>query len=119
MAVLLALAAVWWMRRRRLESAVARLFDEAIDRAETPAEQVAAMSQLLRRAARRRDPGADRLDADAWLDFLDDGLAGQPFRTGAGKLLGDGGFRAEVAQAEVAALRPLARQRYLSWMQRK
>ena len=38
---------------------------------------------------------------------------------GAGALLRDGGFRADVAQVDVAALRIVARQRYLSWMQRR
>lgn len=109
----------WWLRRRRHHAALVNLFDEAIDRAETPAQQVAAMSELLRRAARRRDPAADRLEAEAWMQFLDDGQPGQPFSTGAGALLGDGGFRAEVADGDVAALRVLARQRYLSWMQQQ
>ena len=108
----------WWLRRRRLHCARLRLFDEAVDRAETPSQQVAAMSELLRRAARRRDPAADRLAGDAWLHFLDDGQPGKPFSSGAGALLRDGGFRADVAEADVAALRTLARQRYLTWMQR-
>ena len=108
----------WWLRRRRRQFALLKLFDEAIDRAGNPAEQVAAMSELLRRAARRRNPAADKLEGVAWLHFLDDGLPGLPFSTGAGALLRDGGFRAEVAADEVAALRTLARQRYISWMQR-
>lgn len=119
-AVILIIAAViawWWLRRRRQHTALLRLFEEATDRAETPARQVAAMSELLRRAARLHDPAADRLEGDAWLQFLDDGLPGQPFTRGAGALLRDGGFRAEVADGDVAALRVLARRRYLSWMQ--
>lgn len=114
--VTLAATGWWWLRRRRQHSALLRLFDEATDRAETPAQQVAAMSELLRRAARLHDPAADRLEGDAWLQFLDDGLPGLPFTHGAGALLRDGGFRAEVADGDVAALRVLARQRYLSWM---
>ncbi len=121
-AIILMVAAVlagWWLRRRRQQWALLNLFDEAIDGAETQAQQVAAMSELLRRAARRRDPGADRLEGDKWLQFLDDGLPGHPFTNGAGALLRDGGFRADVAEGDVAALRILARQRYLSWMQRR
>lgn len=111
--------AMWWWRRHRHHTAVLRLFDDAVDRAQTPAQQVAAMSELLRRAARRLDPAADRMQGEAWLRLLDTGLADQPFLTGAGALLLDGGFRADVAQADAAALRAVARQRYLSWMQRK
>ncbi len=108
----------WWSRRRRRNGAIMRLFDDALEHAQTPPQQVAAMSALLRRAARRRDPGADRLEDQAWLRFLDQGLPDQPFSTGAGSLLLDGGFRADVAEGEVALLRVLVRQRYLSWMQR-
>ncbi|MGV8923970.1 MAG: DUF4381 domain-containing protein [Thermomonas sp.] len=119
--ILMAVTAIawWWLRRRRRHRALLRLFEEAIDRAETPAQQVAAMSELLRRAARRRDPAADRLEGEAWLNFLDEGHSSKPFSDGAGALLRDGGFRADVAADDVAALRALARQRYLSWMQRR
>lgn len=119
--VLFAAAAIawWWLRRRRHHAALLRLFDDAVDRAETPSQQVAAMSELLRRAARRRDPAADRLEGEAWLHFLDDGKPDKPFTEGAGALLHDGGFRPDVGKADVAALHVLARQRYLSWMQRK
>lgn len=109
----------WWWRRRRLKEAILRLFDEALDQAGTPSQQVAAMSALLRRSARLRNPAADRMEGDAWLEFLDDGLPDQPFTTGAGSLLLDGGFRADVAAADAAQLRVLVRQRYLSWMQIK
>ena len=109
----------WWLRRRRRHVALLRLFDEAIERAKTQSEQVAAMSELLRRAARQRDAKADRLAGEAWLHFLDDDQASKPFSDGAGALLRDGGFRADVAEADVAALRVLARQHYLSWMRLK
>lgn len=110
----------WWrLRRRRRNVAILQLFDDTLGQADTPSQQVAAMSGLLRRAARRRDPVADRLDGQAWLQFLDDGLPGQPFSTGAGALLLDGGFRANVDEDGAVELRALVRQRYLSWMQRK
>jgi hypothetical protein len=109
----------WWLRKRRQHAALLRFFDECVDRAETLPQQVAAMSELLRRAARRHDSAADRLEGEAWLHFLDDGLPSQPFSSGAGLLLRDGGFRADVAEDDVAALRILARQRYLLWMQRR
>ena len=109
----------WWLRRRRLNNAILQLFDDTLDQASTPSQQVAAMSALLRRAARLRDPAADRLEGDVWLQFLDDGLPEQPFSTGAGALLRDGGFRADVVEDDVVTLRSLVRERYLLWMQRK
>ena len=120
-AIILAVAVVawWWLRRRRRNASLLRLFDDAVDRAETPSQQVAAISELLRRAARHREPAADRLEGKAWLHFLDDDQPGKSFSEGAGALLRDGGFRAEVPEADVAALRVLARQRYMSWMQRR
>jgi hypothetical protein len=91
------------------------------------------MSELLRRASRRRDAGADRLEGEAWLAFLDDvdrtgrgrggkskaegGAAG--FSRGPGRLLLDGGFRRDVPEHEVAALETLARARFLAWMLRR
>ena len=74
------------------------------------------MSELLRRAARRCDPVADRYEGDAWLRFLDGNAKPPQFSTDLGRLLLEGGFRREVDAAAVAALRPLARQRYLAWM---
>ena len=64
----IALGLAWWQRSRaRRAAAVCRLFDQAVDAAATPAAQVATMSELLRRAARRVDPTADRLQDEAWL----------------------------------------------------
>lgn len=117
--VLLVAALLAWRtaRQRRRRAAILRLFDDAVDRAGTPSQQVAAMSELLRRAARRKDASADTLEGDAWLRFLDKGLAQPVFAAGAGALLRDGGFRADVAAHESEALRVIARQRYLGWMQ--
>ncbi|MFC3550844.1 DUF4381 family protein [Lysobacter cavernae] len=120
-AVVLVVIAVLWFwraRRQRKRRAIAALFDQTLAAADTPAAQVAAMSELLRRAARRRDAQADRLHGDAWLAFLDhDDKPGSPaFAQGAGRLLLDGGFRREVDAAQVEALRVLARARFLQWM---
>ncbi len=118
--LIVVVAVAWWrLRRRRRNDAILRLFDDTVDQAGTPSQQVAAMSALLRRAARLRDPAADRLQGERWLQFLDQGLPDQPFSTDAGSLLLEGGFRAIVAEDDVAPLRVLVRQRYLSWMQRK
>lgn len=104
------------MKRRRRD-AILRLFDDAVERAGTPSQQIAAMSELLRRAARRRDAAADTLAGEDWLRFLDDGMPQPVFSAGAGSLLRDGGFRADVVAQESDALRIVARQRYLLWMQ--
>lgn len=108
-----------WLRRRRRRRALARLFDEALARADTPAAQVAAMSELLRRAARRIDPQADRLDGEDWLRFLDAGLKRPVFAAGAGAVLRDGPFRRELSAAEVEGLREVVRARFLDWMEAK
>lgn len=115
----------WWRARvRRRRAAVVALFDREVDAASTPPQQVAAMSELLRRAARRHDANADTLQGEQWLRHLDAATATNkrkaPTRTdfseGPGRLLLDGGFRREVDPADVAALRALARERFLRWM---
>jgi len=93
-----------------------RMFDAAVAGAPTPQAQVAAMSDLLRRAARRVQPGAEALDGDAWLAALDAGLPEPVFGDGPGRLLLDGGYRRELAPAQVEALRVVARLRFASWM---
>ncbi|MEG3193408.1 DUF4381 family protein [Lysobacter sp. D1-1-M9] len=122
-ALLLVILGVAWLaaRRRRRRRAIAALFDRAVVAAPTPSERVAVMSELLRRAARRRDPAADKLQGEVWLAFLDDG--GKPvvpgcdsFRHGAGRLLLEGGYRPDTDTRDVDALQAVARVRYLDWM---
>jgi len=103
-------------RRRARRRAIARVFDDALANAASPAAQVAAMSELLRRAARRKDPEADRYVGDAWRTHLDEGAKERLFDDDTGALLLDGAFRREVDPAIVAALRERARRRYLEWM---
>lgn len=126
-AVLAVVALVWWWRRRRERRRrdLFELFDRTVDAANTPSERVAAMSALLRRAARRRDADADRLQGEAWLAFLDAPSRRRRGRTqrrdvafseGPGRLLLDGGYRPDADPAQVEALRVLARNRFLQWM---
>lgn len=106
----------WAWRRRRRRVAARRLFDDTLATAGTPARQVAAISALLRRAARQRDPAAAVLQGEAWLRYLDAGARDALFDDGHGALLVEGGFRREVDAAKVAALQARARRRFLEWM---
>ena len=109
--LLLVIAGLGWLawRRRRRRAAIARLFDDSVAAAAGPAARVAVMSELLRRAARQRDPQSATLAGDDWLRYLD-------LEDDCGRLLLDGGYRAVVDADAVEALRPLARQRFLQWM---
>ena len=118
-ALSLILAGAWWYwRRRRLRKrlAIIAVFEEALARAESLPAQIAAMSELLRRAARRRDANADTLQGEAWLAFLDTGDQRQRFSQGAGRLLLEGGFRRDADPQQVADLRELVRERFIGWM---
>lgn len=102
-----------WRRARRVRWA--RWFDGASTTGSSP-ERLAAMSALLRRAARRRQAGAELLQGQDWLRFLDGG-AGEAFSRGVGRLLLDGGFRAQLDAGEFAAAAELARARFLELME--
>lgn len=110
---------VWWRRHaRRRRIAAEALFDATVDAVQGETARIAAMSELLRRAARLRDPSADRLQGADWLHFLDEGPRARGAATFAevGAVLLDGGFRREVDAAAVAALRPVARARFVALM---
>ena len=77
------------------------------------------MSALLRRAARRFEPGADRLEGGAWLALLDDGREAPDFAGALGALLLEGPFRPAADPADVAELRSVARARFVEWMERR
>lgn len=110
---------IWLHRRRRRVRAWQQLFDEACIGSQAN-EQVAAMSELLRRAARRIDRRADTLQGEAWLRFLDGEGSNKgrrsDFTEGAGRLLLDGGFRRDVDAGELSAVESLARARFLELM---
>ncbi len=110
--LLLVGGAMWRRRARRRRWAQLFLADSVAD---SNAARIAAISMLLRRAARRLDPAADTLQGDAWLRWLD-GRKGSEFSQGPGRLLLDGGFRPHIDDAELAALEPLARRRFLQLM---
>jgi hypothetical protein len=108
--------ALWRQRRRQRLRRIAKTFDNAVDSANSEPAQIAAMSELLRRAARRRNPNADKLRGSAWLEYLDAEDKRHPFTGGAGKLLLEGGFRRDANPEQVAALRALTRERFIEWM---
>ncbi|TYT27510.1 DUF4381 family protein [Luteimonas viscosa] len=113
-------ALAWWsLRRRHRRRAAERLFDEAVSSAPTLPARVAAMSELLRRAARRVDADAATRAGDDWLQLLDRGMPNAVFTDGPGALLRDGAFRADVDAEAVEALRMVARARFLEWMERR
>lgn len=109
---------VWlWRRRvRRRCVVIETLFDETLDGVDGASARIATMSELLRRAARRQDPRADRLTGDAWLQFLDAGQRMPVFSAGAGRTLLEGGFRRDVGAQEYEALRGIVRMRFVELM---
>jgi len=102
-----------WRARQR-SRALQEQFDAVLLVTE-PAAQLAAISELLRRAARQSDPAAAALVGRAWLEFLDrstDATAA-PFSRGPGRLLLDGPYRAHLDVGSVRALIAPARQCFL------
>ncbi|MFL9584406.1 DUF4381 domain-containing protein [Stenotrophomonas sp. AB1(2024)] len=106
------LAWAWRAHRRRQQRRWLQLFDSAVDAADTSSAQVAAMAELLRRAARGHSPGAELLQGQAWLEFLD-APGSRAFSDGEGRLLLDGGYRRTLDAAAVQRVRALARGRFL------
>lgn len=115
LALLLAAWAGWRAWRAARRRRWLRWFDADTSQGTLP-EQLAAMSALLRRAARRRRPGSELLQGPEWLRFLD-GANGQAFSAGAGRLLLDGGFRPQLDPSAFASARALARARFLELME--
>jgi hypothetical protein len=118
LALLLVLAAcvAWRLRRVRRRRRLQALFDAEVDAAAAPPDAIAAISGLLRRAARLQDPAADRLEGEAWLAFLDSGRDTPRFDGRRGALLLEGPFRRDADPAQVRDLRAAARERFIEWM---
>lgn len=103
----------WRALRRRRERRWLQLFDTTVEGAAPGSAQVAAIAELLRRAARRRQAGAELLQGQAWLEFLD-APGSRAFSDGDGRLLLDGAYRPTLAADDVDRLRSLARARFLT-----
>lgn len=112
---LIGMAALRWRRKRR-QRHYRQLFVAAMQG--TPSEQVAAMSELLRRASRRADAKADRLQGEAWLRFLD-GEKDSSFSQGPGRLLLEGGFQPDVEPQAVERLRQVVWPRFIALMDKR
>lgn len=117
--VLAAVAILAWLhwRRRQRRRLAGELFDRTLAAAAAGPGQVAAISGLLRRAARRHAPDAATREGEDWLELLDRGQATPAFAGAQGRLLLEGAFRVQVDAGEVEALRALARERFIDWMQ--
>lgn len=109
----------WRWRARRRRRALARFFDDTVDAAPDPPARIAAMSELLRRAVRDRDPQAATLAGEAWLAHLDAGRRSPVFAAGLGRSLLEGGFRRDVPESEYRALRVVVRERFLELAMRR
>ncbi|MBB5863187.1 DUF4381 domain-containing protein [Xanthomonas sp. 3058] len=107
----------WWWRRRRQQRRWLAAFDAELRRATTPAQRLATLSGLLRRAARGVDAQADRLQGEEWLQFLDGRKSKtQAFSQGPGRAVLEGGFQRAPTVADLDAVQALARQRFVSLM---
>lgn len=118
LAALALLALAWTLRglagRRRLRRARRALHEEfERARAEHPdgAAQVAALSLLLRRIAKKHAPAALALRDRDWLCFLDAEDPERPFSAGPGRLLLDGPYRPHIGKHEADALAAAVRRR--------
>lgn len=100
-----------WRKRREWM----RLFDTSMAQARSPSERVGMLSALLRRAARTRNPMADRLQGEQWLAFIDDVPGAPPLDPELGQLLLDGGFRPDADPDQVERLQQAVRGRFLWW----
>lgn len=112
--LLMVLAGLIWRRRRR-RAGWRQVFDRELAAAHGDAARLATLSSLLRRAARRVDPVADRLQGEAWLRWLD-GTGGRDFSDGVGRALLDGGFRRDPRIERIAQVEIVARRRFLELM---
>jgi len=106
------LLARWKRRRHRLR--LRAEVDAALAAAASPLERLIALSALLRRWCRMHEAGGAALAGEAWLEALDRGLDGAPFRSGPGRLLLLGPYMPQPPLEEIDALEALVRRRILA-----
>lgn len=121
LAVLLVGLLVWGVRAllrvrraRRRQRALDAAFAAAVAHTD-PQQQVVAISELLRRAARLRDPQAAALQGAAWLAFLNRSVpsADPLFSVELGQFLLEGPYRARIDANAAQSLIAPARRAYL------
>lgn len=111
---LLAGLLIWQVLRWQRRQYWGRQFDQALQQANTPVEQVRQASELLRRAALGHDPADAALDARQWEQWVRQGMGRVDAQALA--VLLHGGFRRELATAEAVAACALARRRFIARM---
>jgi hypothetical protein len=102
----------WWWRRRRRAATAAQIALRELARLRAAAPQIGAatlareLSVLMRRAAISFYPRAEAaaITGEAWLQFLDRPLEGNPFSKGPGRLLAELPYRPGAAAAETGPL---------------
>lgn len=117
---LVLLVFLWrWLARWRLAARRRALlrseYESLLEQTSLPGEearQVALLSVLLRRAAKRfSPPQIATMQGEEWLHYLDAGDPAKPFSEGAGRLLLDGPYRRDVDVEAARALAQLVKKR--------
>jgi len=108
-------ALAYWYYRRTRQARWLALFDRHLAKTDNTAAQLAAASELLRRAARQVDRKAAQLQGERWLAFLDGKVSGR-FSQGAGRILLDGSFRRHLDARQASDACQLARRRFIELM---
>lgn len=114
--VLLAIPLLLYWRRRRQRRAWQRQFTAELHAAGEGPPRLAAMSALLRRAARRQRAGSELLRGEAWLQLLDPEDSLTPAQR---SLLCDGAYQPHVDPVQLAVVERWAAKRYLALLQER
>lgn len=117
-AVLLLVAIPVLLRARRLrrERAWQRQFDAELQAAGEGPLRLAALVELLRRAARESRPGSELLQGEAWLQVLDPASALAPAQR---HLLLQGAYQPVIDAAQLATFERWARARYVALLRER
>lgn len=117
-AVLLLVAIPVLLRARRLrrERAWQRQFDAELQAAGEGPLRLAALVELLRRAARESRAGSELLQGEAWLQVLDPGNTLAPALR---DLLLQGAYQPAIDAGQLAALERWARTRYVALLRER
>lgn len=109
--LLVAIPVLLRARRLRRERAWQRQFDDELQAAGEGPLRLAALVELLRRAARANRAGSELLQGEAWLQVLDPGNALAPAQR---DLLLQGAYQPAIDAAQLATLERWARTRHVA-----